>query len=177
MSAQSIDENATACSGCELSAAKKNAIAEDSEAYRVLQWKYTFVRNRFNQLLDIMERETDAETLGKMIRQLGCECSRSVAFISENIGNLQGYWDELEKRWGEKAEFDEANGIITITTPERPCVCPLIIQQQTPPSICDCSLGWQKQTYETILSRPVEVTLVESALRGSKRCAFKIHIL
>ncbi len=117
------------------------------------------------------------ETREKLIRQLGCECARTVPFIAENAGNLPGYWAELEKRWGEKAEFDEARRVITLTTPERPCVCPLVIPQQTSAFLCDCSLGWQKYAYETVLGVPVEVTLVESALRGSKRCVFHIRLV
>ena len=32
------------------------------------------------------------------------------------------------------------------------------------------------ETYETILGKPVEVTLKESALRGSTRCVFEIRV-
>jgi predicted hydrocarbon binding protein len=42
---------------------------------------------------------------------------------------------------------------------------------------CNCSLGWQKHTWETLLQKKVKVELTESVLRGGKRCVFKIHIV
>ena len=33
---------------------------------------------------------------------------------------------------------------------------------------------WQKETYESIIGKPVEVTIEESVLRGGERCSFTI---
>ena len=58
------------------------------------------------------------------------------------------------------------------------CFCPLNSRfNHTPTVACNCSLGWQKHTWETLLQKKVKVELKESVLRGGKRCVFEIHIL
>lgn len=154
----------------------EKATLESSEENKRLQWRLSVAQKRFTKLLKILETEVDENTRMRIIQRLGCECSKSIPFIQEYEGDLQGYWAEIEKRWGEKAEFDPVQGIITIATPERDCVCPLVDSQHTPPSFCDCSLGWQQQTYETLLGKPIMVEIKESVLRGAKRCVFEIRL-
>ena len=43
-------------------------------------------------------------------------------------------------------------------------------------SYCTCSLGWMKETFEAVMGRPVDVTLVESVKRGGQRCQFMIQL-
>ncbi len=40
---------------------------------------------------------------------------------------------------------------------------------------CQCSKGFVKKFWETVLGKPVEVELVESALSGGTECKFAIH--
>jgi hypothetical protein len=47
----------------------------------------------------------------------------------------------------------------------------------TPPSFCDCTLGWQEAAYSTILGRPVRAELEESILRGGKKCIYRIRVI
>ena len=90
--------------------------------------------------------------------------------------NPEGFFEHMEQSQSEKFEYDKANGIITITTPERDCVCGMVNSKITPAYFCQCSIGWQKQTYETILGKAIDVELKESVLRGSKRCVFEVRI-
>jgi predicted hydrocarbon binding protein len=83
----------------------------------------------------------------------------------------------MQDSQNETFEYDRDNGIITVTTPQRDCVCAMVDSKKTPPYFCQCSAGWQKETYETILDKKVDVELKESVLRGSKRCVFEIRIL
>jgi hypothetical protein len=56
--------------------------------------------------------------------------------------------------------------------------CPLNSREHhTPQVVCNCSLGWQKHTWETLLQKKVKVELKESVLRDGKRCVFEIHVL
>jgi predicted hydrocarbon binding protein len=41
---------------------------------------------------------------------------------------------------------------------------------------CACSLGWMKETFEAVMGRPVDVTLVEPVKRGGQRCQFMIQL-
>ncbi|MBN1810931.1 MAG: hypothetical protein JXA14_03760 [Anaerolineae bacterium] len=150
---------------------------EDKKEIERLEWKLDFAQRRFAKFIGILESTLDEATSQDVIERLGCECSAMIGFIREHKGDVEGYFEEIRQRWGEEAEFDREKGIIRVVTPERECVCTLVHSGLTPESMCQCSLGWQRQTYETTLGRPVEVELKESALRGSKRCAFEIRLV
>ena len=108
---------------------------------------------------------------------MGRECSKSISMISECKGNPEVYFEMLKKRWHEDSSWDREKGIITIASAERTeCTCPLIDTKKTPGYVCDCSLGWQKQTFETVLGKKADVKIEESLLRGGKRCVFTITL-
>lgn len=51
------------------------------------------------------------------------------------------------------------------------CGCPLVQELNIKnPMMCNCTRGHTKSIFETLLNRPVEVELVETVLRGGKRC-------
>jgi hypothetical protein len=62
------------------------------------------------------------------------------------------------------------------------CHCPLarsaILDRKTKisPMFCYCSGGFEKFGFDVILGKPVEVELLESALKGDMRCRFAIKI-
>jgi predicted hydrocarbon binding protein len=140
-------------------------------------WRLGFTRRQYAKMLGFLSTDVPADVSAKIMEKTGRECSKSCTFIAEHRGDVEGYFAQIHKLWGEVATYDREKGIITITTPERPCVCPMVGGPDTPPVICNCSLGWQAQTYETVLGKKVTVTLKEAALRGGKRCQFEIKIL
>ncbi len=62
------------------------------------------------------------------------------------------------------------------------CHCPLVrtaIRDGKPrvsPVFCYCSAGYEKLPYDVIFGEPVQVELLESALKGDLRCRFAIRI-
>jgi hypothetical protein len=80
---------------------------------------------------------------------------------------------------GDDITFDWEKGVITMASGERTdCFCPLISRLHQKSAVaCNCSLGWQKHTWETLLQKQVSVELKESVLRGDKRCVFEIRVL
>ena len=42
---------------------------------------------------------------------------------------------------------------------------------------CNCSKGWQKQTYEIILGQKVDVDINTSILYGDNHCSFTIKLI
>lgn len=72
--------------------------------------------------------------------------------------------------------WDKEKGVVTSTGPEGDCGCPLVSMKRTPAVWCNCSIGYQKETFETIFGRPVQSRLKESKLAGSKRCVFEITL-
>jgi hypothetical protein len=64
-------------------------------------------------------------------------------------------------------------------SPEAVCLCPMAEAQKPgefSPTFCLCSLGYVKEMHERILGRPVEVELVDSVLKGGKRCQFRMTV-
>jgi predicted hydrocarbon binding protein len=139
-------------------------------------WKESFIKYRYAKLIGILDLTLDEKLKNQIIENLGKECSKnSLAMNYKN--NIDGYFKEIHNRWGENASYDKEKGTIRIETPERDCVCPLIDSKTISKSVCQCSVGWQKQTYNTVLGKEVEARCVESVIRGSKRCVFEIKIL
>jgi hypothetical protein len=58
------------------------------------------------------------------------------------------------------------------------CYCGSVSKTRIPISTiyCQCSCGWYKKLYETILDKPVKVELVDSIIHGADSCQFIIHI-
>lgn len=64
-------------------------------------------------------------------------------------------------------------------SPENICLCPMAEAQKAgafSPTYCLCSVGYVKEMHERILGRPVEVELVDSVLRGGRRCKFRMTV-
>ncbi len=76
-----------------------------------------------------------------------------------------------------KTEYDEKAGIIRVFDRGPHCSCPLVKEGLTSGAQCDCTLGWQRETYSAILGRPVDAAVEESILRGGKRCVYRITVL
>ena len=139
-------------------------------------WKDGFVKYRFAKLIDILDTTLDENTKNRIIEDLGKECSN--ASIAKDFKNdVEGYFNEIKNRWGENATYDREKGLIRIETPERDCVCPLIDSKKISKSVCQCSVGWQTQTYTTIFGKEVKAKCVESVVRGSNKCVFEIQIV
>lgn len=64
-------------------------------------------------------------------------------------------------------------------SPEKLCLCPVVEVQSAgkfSPTCCHCSVGYVRETHERMLGRPVQVELVDSVLRGGKRCRFRMTV-
>ena len=136
------------------------------------------VQKRFARLVQILDENVEAPVLKKVWENLGRDHAREYRPLTDKYrGNLEGFLNEIRGQWVEKAEYDAAKGTIRIVDKSPTCTCPLVRQNLTPPSFCDCTLGWQKEAYSAVTGRPVEASLEESILRGGKRCVFRIQIL
>lgn len=65
-------------------------------------------------------------------------------------------------------------------SPESVCLCPTAEAQKAgelSPTYCLCSVGYVREMHERILGRSVEVELVDSVLRGGKRCKFRLRVV
>jgi predicted hydrocarbon binding protein len=138
-----------------------------------LNWWAGHTKKQLAKLWQLLEPHLDENTRNNILEQLGRNCAKSVGWPQQFKGNPEGFFELMNKNLGEKITYDKERGIISVETPQRDCVCGMVNSKITPPYFCRCSVGWQKEMYETILGKHVECEIVESVLRGSKRCVFK----
>lgn len=164
---------------CKASQDKKGENQELQKVQKELfrkQWWLDHTKRQIARLWKLLEPHLDDKQRLEIIEQLGRNCAKSLGWGEKYKGNPEAFFKHMEQSQGEKFEYDKTNGIIKITTPERDCVCGMVNSKITPAYFCQCSIGWQKQMYETILDRAIDVELKESVLRGSKRCVFEVRI-
>jgi hypothetical protein len=139
------------------------------------------VRIRYAKLVEVLGRELDETTRNRLFHGLGRECAlqfRARTF-EKYKGDLEGFLADAKGPggWMAAAEYDKKAGKITITDSSKNCTCPLVKKGITSGLQCECTLGWQEQTYGAILGRRVKATLAESILRGGDKCVFRIEII
>ena len=172
-----------ACS-CSLVALSTTGAAEaqsaDSEV-SALKAQREAIRIRYAKLLGILDDEVDAATRKRIFERLGRVCADQFRAITYDKykGDIRGFLAAIAapSGWVEKTEYNEKTGTIRIFDRSKTCTCPLVDEKLTPADQCECTLGWQKQTYAAILGKPVEAELEESILRGSNRCVFRIQVV
>jgi hypothetical protein len=143
-------------------------------------WRLRFVKERYARMVQVLSERMDEKSLNEILHDVGAYCSSlSDQTTIKYRGDFEGFRKHVRQGVsGDEVTWDREKGVITMTSPERAdCFCPLIgLHQNTPPVVCNCSLGWQQHTWETLLQKKVRVELKESVLRGGTRCVFEIHV-
>jgi len=155
------------------------ALAEsENPEMDALKWKVDAGQKRFAKLVGILNENLEEPTRKKIFERLGRECAKDYRNLTDQYkNNVQGFLDLIQKQWVKEFQYDTKAGTIRVVDKSNGCTCPLVNESLTPPSFCDCTLGWQKETYSALLGRPVDVELEESILRGGKQCVFRIQVL
>jgi predicted hydrocarbon binding protein len=163
-----------------LSNEKTYASSDDpDQEVKNLTWKLEFINKRFARLLDIMDSSLEDGKKREILEKLGRECAKDFSDDAMKFkGDIQGFLDDIGKKWVEKAEYDKDKGIIRIFDRKREaCFCPFINSSLvSSDTMCYCSIGWQKEIYETLTGKPVEVEITDSILKGGEQCSFNIFL-
>jgi hypothetical protein len=165
--------------GCVAAGAMAQAASNAADSSPAEDWRLRFVRRRYARLIGILSERMDGTTLNAILHELGRYCASTDSRLGQFRGDLDGYRAHIRQTAsGDDVGFDQEKGIMTVTSPERgDCFCPLIsMAEHTPEVVCNCSLGWHRETWETVTTKRVQVELKESVLRGGKRCVFQIHV-
>ncbi|HYH01401.1 MAG TPA: hypothetical protein VD837_19905 [Terriglobales bacterium] len=145
-----------------------------------LQSQLDSARLRYAKFIEVLGRELDEATKKRLLQALGRECAIQYRDVTWDKfkGDIKGFLKAVQEPsgWVAKAEYDEQAGTIRIVDRQKRCTCPLVQKSGTPADQCECTLGWQKETYSRILGRPVEAEIEESILRGGSRCVYLIKI-
>lgn len=138
--------------------------------------RLAFARYQVAKMVGFMAAGTSAPQCAEVLQQTGRECAKLGGLAAKFKGDPDGYFAAATKAWGTEFSWDKPKGIITVAVSEGPCSCALVDNRRTPAFFCNCSVGYQKESFANIFGRPVEASLKESKLGGSKRCIFEVRI-
>jgi len=138
--------------------------------------RLAFARYQVSKLVGFMAAGPTAPACAEILEKGGRECARLGGLSAKFKGDPDGYFATARKSWGTEFSWDKEKGIITVAVAEGECSCPLVDSKRTPPFFCHCSVGYQKESFETVFGRPVQAALKASKLGGSKRCVFEVTL-
>jgi predicted hydrocarbon binding protein len=142
-----------------------------------LQWKLAAAEQRFAYLLEIIDAQLSRKARAKLLKALGRRCAgHFMDMANRHKGDVRGYLEEAQKQWVAKVEWAEDGRSFRVFDKSPICSCPLIGAGKPSPTMCECSAGWQKETYGHITGGPVKVTVEQSILRGDPQCVFHIQL-
>lgn len=137
--------------------------------------KTKFLHSWILNLMNNMDKNLKEEEKINLLEDCGRACARNHAQkeAAKFQGNLDGWLSTMRKWVGAKNVKREKN---TVQIAYSKCFCPLV--QDIPPLLsetyCNCSRGWLKEVFETVMGDPVEVQLEDSIMQGGNQCRFSI---
>lgn len=138
-------------------------------------WRIGFIQERMASFIKNMEGELDETTMASLLESMGRQCAKwNAENCNKYKGDLDGYLKTIEDSL-EKLEHDKDKGIIKIVGKKNnTCFCPFVDKTKMTKEFCNCTKGWQKETYEAIIGKPIEVEIDMSVLSGDEGCGFSI---
>jgi len=139
--------------------------------------RLVFARYQMAKLVGFLKTDAPADVASDILEKTGRECCKLAQIPAKFKGDAERYLAAIKQLWNTGSSWDRAEGIITLTIPDDgPCGCPLVDSRRTPAIWCQCSVGYQKEAFETVFGKPVQVSLRESKLQGSRRCVFEVKL-
>jgi predicted hydrocarbon binding protein len=139
--------------------------------------KTKFVHNWILNLMEKMDEHLDEEVKINLLEECGRACAESHAKEEalKHRGDLDG-WLGVFKKWVGSDNVRMEDNAVRLTYSK--CLCSLV--QDRPPlmskTYCNCSRGWLKETFETVMEKPVGVELEDSIMQGGKNCRFIVFL-
>lgn len=148
-------------------------LAEETVA---VDGRLAFARHQIAKMVGFMAEGANGGVCAGVIEKTGRECAKLGQLQAKYRGDPEGYFAAAKKNWGTDFSWDKEKGVITVTVPEGECGCPMVDNKKMPAVWCNCSVGYQKETFETVFGKPVQASLKVSKLGGGKRCVFEVRI-
>jgi predicted hydrocarbon binding protein len=135
-------------------------------------------QNWIRTIIAGMDSHLDDATRSQLLEACGRACARGegASPASQCQGDLDKFLAMVRIWHGADETVVRDGDIVTILCSR--CMCPLVGDNpgRLSGSFCECSFGWMKENFETILGRPVDVEVAETIHRGGEGCRFTIHI-
>lgn len=137
-----------------------------------------FAQGWVKNLVESIDAHLDEETRMRVMESCGRACARrGPARVAEECrGNLDGWLATLAKWHGGEEYVQRQGDVVHVICSE--CFCTLVKDgpARLPDTYCYCSRGWMKETFETVVEKPVDVDLVETVKGGGQQCRFTIKL-
>jgi predicted hydrocarbon binding protein len=152
-----------------------SAIILKDEQEDLMAQKGKFIHDWILSLMENMDRRLDDDEKISLLEACGRACAgrHAKAEALKHKGDLEG-WLGLFKKWVGPGNVRREDNAVHLTYIK--CLCPLV--QDLPPlmskTFCNCSRGWLKEVFETVVEKPVEVKLEDSIMQGGKQCRFLV---
>jgi hypothetical protein len=139
---------------------------------------------QIQNVLRFVDSSMDEPSKKAVFERLGMEHTTSEKFIVVMDGykkDLKGYFDSVNSKkdtYWEKMEYNPDTSVIKITgkVVDR-CACSYAQCANPPKSLCNyCCKNFQKQMFEIILGKKVEVKIDAAFLLGDNRCSTTIFV-
>ncbi len=112
-----------------------------------------------------------AERLGTL------EAAKEIRRQLNNTINIDLLIDTFKRKVFKDSIIERKGNTIELEYTHTECGCPFVKMLDIKnPMMCNCTRGHTKSIFEVLLSKPVEVELLETVLRGGKRCKQLITI-
>jgi len=177
---------------CSLLALPSASQTQDTETQlpgHSCQERIEFAEGWLKNFMRVLDENADDQTKRRIMEANGIACARnyleSTGRVIEPIP-FEEWVARVKEQGGGGAIQIEGNTIYYqylknyqgLDAPEDFCLCPFV---ETKPeglsaTYCHCSVGYIMELFERRFGRPVKVELLESVLRGGKRCKFKIEL-
>jgi predicted hydrocarbon binding protein len=168
-----------ACAGFAVLNQTSALATEPETSQKVEDWRIGFMQKRYAKLIDILNTNLDDKTRDQVLENLGRACSKEGEKDRLKFkGDIEGFLKDLKANWAEDAYYNkEKNEIMIVGKKVNSCFCPFAGDKSISKTMCNCSLGWQKETLESIIGKPVKAKIESSFLRGGDRCSFSAQIV
>jgi hypothetical protein len=138
--------------------------------------RLAFARYQVAHMVRLMAAGPAAPACAEVLENTGRECAKLGGLAARFKGDPDGYFAAARKAWGTEFRWDKAKGIVTVAVAEGPCGCPLVDRKRTPSFFCNCSVGYQRESFSALFGHAVEARLVESKLAGAAHCVFEVIV-
>lgn len=142
--------------------------AEDPEKGFSKEWIVAAVGNMEATL-------PESETIG-VLEECGRRCARrgAVKTAIECAGDIDKLLAGL-RGWIGEGNVRREGAEITLVYGK--CYCPNVRDVEKVPAVyCNCSRGWVREMFETVMGRPCDVALLASIKRGDPECRLVVRV-
>ena len=119
----------------------------------------------------------------EVLHACGRDCSKTNALLKGAINIRNRFADNedtetifqaFKKQYCNSYKLSKDDNKITLVFEE--CTCPLVKNGVSNPYLCNCTIGYSMQIFETLFKRPVDVRLIKSVLNGDNICKQEILV-